>query len=32
MLAKGYAGMMAWEITQDAGGNNSLLKVMADNL
>jgi GH18 family chitinase len=31
-LALGYAGMMAWEITQDAGGANSLLKVMVDNL
>jgi GH18 family chitinase len=31
-LAQGYGGMMAWEITQDAGGDQSLLKVMADNL
>jgi chitinase len=31
-LSLGYAGMMAWEISQDAGGNNSLLKVMVDNL
>lgn len=31
-LSRGYAGMMLWEITQDAGGDQSLLKVMADNL
>jgi GH18 family chitinase len=31
-LATGYAGMMAWQIAQDAGGANSLLKVMVDNL
>ncbi len=31
-LAHGWGGMMAWEITQDAGGDQSLLKVMADNL
>jgi hypothetical protein len=32
LVKGGYAGMMAWEITQDAGGNASLLKVIADNL
>jgi GH18 family chitinase len=31
-LANGYAGMMAWEISQDAGGAQSLLQVMVDNL
>jgi GH18 family chitinase len=31
-LALGYAGMMLWEITQDAGGSASLLKVMDDAL
>lgn len=31
-LARGYGGMMVWQIAQDAGGNDSLLKVMSDNL
>ena len=31
-LARDYAGMMAWEITQDAGGDQSLLKVIAGHL
>jgi chitinase len=31
-LARGYAGMMAWEISQDAGGDQSLLKVIDDHL
>jgi len=31
-LAKGYGGMMAWEIGQDASGDQSLLKILADSL
>ena len=31
-LAKSYGGIMAWEITQDGGGAQSLLKVIADNM
>jgi len=31
-LAHGYGGMMAWQLTQDAGGDKSLLKLIADNL
>jgi hypothetical protein len=32
LLAKGYGGMMAWELGQDANGDQALLKVLADNL
>ncbi len=32
MLARGYGGMMAWELTQDASGTQSLLNTMAGNL
>jgi len=31
-LAKGYAGVMAWQLTQDAAGDKSLLKIIADTL
>jgi len=31
-LSKSYNGIMAWEITQDGGGMQSLLKVIADNM
>lgn len=31
-LAKGYGGIMIWELTQDAKGEESLLKVISDTL
>ncbi len=31
-LAKGYGGIMIWELTQDAKGEKSLLKVISDTL
>jgi chitinase len=31
-LAKGYGGMMAWELGQDASGDQSLLKILTDSL
>ena len=31
-LAKGYGGIMIWELTQDAKGEQSLLKVINDTL
>ena len=31
-LASGYGGIMIWEVTQDADGEYSLLKVIAENL
>jgi GH18 family chitinase len=31
-LSKSHGGIMIWELGQDASGDDSLLKVIADNL